>query len=59
MDTRTLLLLVVIAVIVGYVVHRDPAIGTAMGIAIAAVGLVALLLKEDDDRKRRDGQDDK
>lgn len=51
MDTRTLLLLTLVALIVGYVTYKDPAAGTAIGIATAVVTMLAYFLKEDDNKR--------
>lgn len=50
MDTRTLLLLTIVAVIVGYVAYRDPAVGTAIAVAVAVVTVLAYFIKEDDSK---------
>lgn len=48
MDTRTLLLLTIVALIVGYVTYRDSVTGTAIAVAAAAVTVVAYVIKESD-----------
>ncbi len=53
MSTQNLLLLFVIAVITGYAAVVNPALGTAIGIAAAVVGIVYLILKDDQDRGGR------
>ncbi|WSQ15057.1 hypothetical protein OG604_49240 [Streptomyces sp. NBC_01231] len=52
MDTRTLLLLTIVALIVGYVAYRDPEMGSAVGVAVVVVGLLAYFIKEDDSKKQ-------
>jgi hypothetical protein len=53
MDARTLLLLAVVAVIVGYAAYRNPALGAAIAVAVTAVGVLYVILK--DDRDDQDG----
>jgi hypothetical protein len=47
MSTQNLLLLAIIAVIVGYAAYASPALGAAIGVAAAVVGIVYLILQND------------
>ncbi|MFF4139628.1 hypothetical protein ACFY1B_51695 [Streptomyces mirabilis] len=47
MDTQTLLLLAVIAVITGYAAFTNPALGAAITVAAAVVSNVYLIVKDD------------
>ncbi|MFF4542222.1 hypothetical protein [Streptomyces aureus] len=49
MSNQKLLLLIVIAVITGYAAVVNPALGAAIGISAAVVGVVYLILKDDED----------
>ncbi|MFJ7050030.1 hypothetical protein ACIQVC_42485 [Streptomyces sp. NPDC101112] len=51
MDTRTLLLLTIAAVGVGYAAYRDPKLGAAIAVAVVVVTLLAYFIKEDDSNK--------
>lgn len=51
MDTRTLLLLTLAAVLVGYAAYQDPKLGGAIGVAVVVVTLLAYFMKEDDSKK--------
>ncbi|WP_246144833.1 hypothetical protein [Actinacidiphila oryziradicis] len=53
MDARTLLLLTVVAVIIGYAAYRDPALGGAITVAAAVVSFLYIILKDDDDTGTR------
>ncbi|MFC8851536.1 hypothetical protein ACFT5D_00520 [Streptomyces sp. NPDC057144] len=53
MSTQNLLLLAIIAVIVGYAAYSSPALGTAIGVATAVVGIVYLILQNDHGGDRR------
>ncbi|MGF0174539.1 hypothetical protein ACQF36_29780 [Streptomyces sp. Marseille-Q5077] len=54
MSTQTLLLLAVIAVMTGYAAFTSPTLGTAMAVSAAVVGIVHLVLRDD-----QGGEDDR
>ncbi|MEU6071259.1 hypothetical protein ABZ864_44190 [Streptomyces sp. NPDC047082] len=47
MDTQTLLLLAVIAVIIGYAVYNSPSLGAAIAVAASVVGILYMILKDE------------
>ncbi|WP_327722811.1 hypothetical protein OG381_48570 (plasmid) [Streptomyces sp. NBC_00490] len=51
MSTQTLLLLAIIAVMTGYAAFASPALGGAITVAIAVVGVLYMILKDDQDGK--------
>jgi hypothetical protein len=55
MSTQTLLLLAVIAVMTGYAAFASPALGGAIAVAAAVVGILYVILK--DDQGGKDDQD--
>ncbi|MFE5072394.1 MULTISPECIES: hypothetical protein [Streptomyces] len=53
MNTQTMLLLAIVAVIVGYAAYSNPALGTAIGVSAAVVAIVYLILHNDQGNDRR------
>lgn len=53
MSTQTLLLLTITAVIVGYAAYKSPTLGTAMGVAAAVVGILYLIIQNDQNGDHR------
>lgn len=53
MNTQTLLLLAITAVIVGYAAYQSPALGAALGVAAAVVGILYLIIQNDQGGDRR------
>ncbi|MFE6165500.1 hypothetical protein ACFQ7F_42100 [Streptomyces sp. NPDC056486] len=51
MDARTLLLLTISAVIVGYAAYTNPALGAAISVAVAVVAFLYLMLKDDNSQR--------
>ncbi|WP_405933637.1 hypothetical protein [Streptomyces sp. NBC_00827] len=47
MNTQTLLLLAVIAVIVGYAAFSSPTLGAAIAVAATVVGILYVIVKDD------------
>jgi hypothetical protein len=47
MSTQTLLLLAVIAVLAGYAAFASPALGGAIAVAAAVVGILYVIIKDD------------
>ncbi|MFJ8955254.1 hypothetical protein ACIRL3_46200 [Streptomyces sp. NPDC102384] len=48
MDARTLLILTLAAVIVGYAAYSNPALGAAITVAVAVVAFLYVMLRDDD-----------
>lgn len=57
MPTQTLLLLAVLAVIVGYAAFTSPALGGALAVAAAVVGILYVIIKDAQDDGGRPGRE--